>query len=1310
MPEGPAPHHIKCPGIPSRKQKPGDPFLLGIASYNCQTLRNRRNFVQTQFQQDNLHIIGLQETRDRKSYQVAGADYLGFHSAASAGQGGCAIWCKKQLGRLRLSFKDFSTLEANPELLVVRLSLDAKDLLLVTGHAPHSAQPVPTIEAWWDKLSDVLRRHQRATDLPVICVDANAQVGSQPGAAIGCHAAEEENASGQIFKAFLEVNQLWAPATFAGRTGDCCSLDGEAYTWTSPLGFKHRIDYIVFPESFKSVVSTWTDDAFSSDRAPDHRATYAKVAIATPERSEETAFPRLPFKTAEQVRANVPKLPAVLSRTEQVPWNVNVHCHADLLDNRVRQTCCREKRQARPIKPFLSPETFQVLRTVKSAHATLKSTDKACARLELRQFFRLWRDAANALLCPGRIHRCRLARARRHIQLGRLQKELASRLRQDKRRYIIAMSDKYANATSEKDQKALFQALQCLRPTPSKGKSKPWCSLQVLTGDDQQPVADYAAKQSLFRNVFAAQEGGWQLTPEAYCQEVAVPSLGGGSHYRLQDLPTLLQLEQAIHGMSDGKAPGPAGIGPAFWKAHVAKSAKALLPVILKSHVRLTEPVQNRQTLLISMFKQAGAACDPRSYRSIALLNPTAKIAHKLLRPGLVEELQRTAEPLHQGCQPGSYGIALSHYVMTHARIADARKMSWAVFFLDLSAAYYRLLRESLHGMGDDLAIAHVLHRLKVPPSTIDEVRSFASSTVILDKASPHLRRMVAAVTHGTYFAMDAVPGITSTAAGSRPGDSIADALFALAASHMLMEVKEAMCEAFGGAPASPAWADDLCWPLAESHATSLLHKLETLVALVHKACTRRAMVPNYKSGKSEALVRLQGKGSVEAKRALFGARHGRLSFQSSEGTQQIGCVQKYRHLGTLISVSLKSLPDARRKLGMALAVAGPLTTPVLRRPDVPLPKRAEILRTLALTKATYTVAAWGPQDSSEVSNWAAGITKLLRLLFPEDRHTDHPTFPAPADVWAASGQPSPAALLRLERLGHVVILAKGMQEALWRQLEIERDTATASWWQMAEQDVTWLNQACASLRNFQQIQGLRHWFDLSVHDPQRSQRWLRKARAAASSEAKFEALARKQAAKTPMAQPQTPVASLLSCSLCDMVFQRPQQLCVHRANKHGIRPPIEAFAGSSTCRACLMDFRTRKRLIRHLHHDAPDCALTLQALGRLSPTELAETRRMAAEFNTEDRASGWSLPAHTLPVFRRPGPLPRRAEACLDPAVLAVGSELVDLASKQDMAGFCFVVRDNIELLINADEHTFIFVQHSLPDGYSSRLDEIKG
>ena len=77
---------------------------------------------------------------------------------------------------------------------------------------------------------------------------------------------------------------------------------------------------------------------------------------------------------------------------------------------------------------------------------------------------------------------------------------------------------------------------------------------------------------------------------------------------------------------------------------------------------------------------------------------------------------------------------------------------------------------------------------------------------------------------------------------------SIADALFARTASHLLAEIKEQMQHVMGEVPMAPAWADDLCWPMAEASATCLLRKLTTLVECVHRACLRRAMVPNYKA------------------------------------------------------------------------------------------------------------------------------------------------------------------------------------------------------------------------------------------------------------------------------------------------------------------------------------------------------------------------------------------------------------------------------------------------------------------------------
>ena len=1247
-----------------------------------------------------LDFLCMQETRDRRSYQVTGAKYLAFHSSAAHGKGGCAIWCRRRVGNATLGPKDVAVLASSPEFLFVRVSLNGTSLLLGTGHGPHSDNALHEVEQWWKDFQCALRSLWRQEDLVVLGLDANAQTGSVTSQAIGPHAQQEENGPGEVFRTFLESQGLWAPSTFSSATGECLAVDEAAYTWTSPLGFRHRLDYVVVSDTFCNVHNACTDDGLSFDTAPDHRAAVVTLSIAVPGRRATPTFQRLQQRNASQVRTEICKLSSSLAQATQIPWGVNVHQHVAKLNAQVRSACPRTGPQRRQLKPFLSQSTFELMRSLTSKQATLKGLDEACNKFQLGPFFAAWSGRAHT-----RLRKCRFARARAVLQVRALQATLRLHLRQDKRRYLCDMADKFAHAVTERDQKALYAALQCLRPTASKGKSKPWGSLQVLLRPDGAPTADFADRQQLFRDTFAKQEGGWQVTAGEYCTTVAVPPTPQAK-FDLTDLPTLFQLEDAIHEMADNKAPGPSGIGAGFWKAHPGKAARALLPIVLKSHVRLTEPIQHRGTLVVSLFKQAGSACDPGNYRSIALMDPTAKLAHKLLRPGLIQHLDTLAGPLQQGCQPGSNGIALCHYVTTFAKVANARKQSWAVLFLDLSAAYYRLLRESLHGELDDTALVQTLRRLHIPPSTLQEVRSFVQGTVVLEDASPHLRRMVSALCRGTYFMLEAVPGVTCTSAGSRPGDSVADALFALAAAHLIAEVSDSFRAATDQTVQTPAWADDICWPVAHASATDLLGQLSELAATVHRACMKRAMLPNYKKGKTELLVKLQGKGSTLAKNRLFGQGQARLRFAGHEAELHLGCVQKYKHLGTTITASLRSLPDARRKLGMAVALVSPMVRTVFRRFDVPLAKRSSILSSLALAKAMYGAASWGQMDHSEEANWTAGVIKLARF----DRHTRHPTLPGMLEVCSAADWPTPLDLLRMERLSYAATLAASLQSCLWELLQAEACASTHSWWQLATEDVQWLNQMCSGAKGFAPFRDLQHWFDAAVQDAPRCKGWLRKARRAAALRVKQDATARQQAPQETVATAPPGLSSVLACSFCHKVFKKPQQLCVHRANQHAVRPPIEAFAGTRTCRACLVDFRTRKRLIRHLHHDSPECAVTVQTMGCLGPTELHEARTAAALFNSADRASGWSLPEHTLPSFRRPGPLPKRLPVCLDPAVLAVGLELQAEAQCDSLQSFCAVVQENVEVLINASRSSFAFVQDTLPERYSNVLGQVRG
>ena len=252
----------------------------------------------------------------------------------------------------------------------------------------------------------------------------------------------------------------------------------------------------------------------------------------------------------------------------------------------------------------------------------------------------------------------------------------------------------------------------------------------------------------------------------------------------------------------------------------------------------------------------------------------------------------------------------------------------------------------------------------------------------------------------------------------------------------------------------------------------------------------------------------------------------------------------------------------------------------------------------------------------------------------------------------------------------------------------------------------------CSPFKGFAPYRGLQHFFDLAVHGPGITKSWLKKPRVSAASDAKEQAVAHrahKRQGRGEQPEAAFDARDILRCSQCSLHFATPQQLCVHRANRHGIRALVDRFLGSSVCRACLMDFRTRKRLLRHVLHDSRACATTLQYVGPLPDGELQEVRQASAAFNSANRASGFSLSAHTLPAVRLCGPLPRARDDLHDPSLLALMAELSELSASGDYQGFLKAAGDSVELLVNSSVDSFQLVLDVLPTRYSSVLGGLR-
>ena len=109
-------------------------LTLHQAQHTDDAVSARRLFLEDQFHQRGLHIVGLQETRTRKAHNRPGRHYQSVAAAADTkGNFGVEIWIHQKLG---ISTKDLVCLHAEPRILVITFELLCGPVMVVSAHAP----------------------------------------------------------------------------------------------------------------------------------------------------------------------------------------------------------------------------------------------------------------------------------------------------------------------------------------------------------------------------------------------------------------------------------------------------------------------------------------------------------------------------------------------------------------------------------------------------------------------------------------------------------------------------------------------------------------------------------------------------------------------------------------------------------------------------------------------------------------------------------------------------------------------------------------------------------------------------------------------------------------------------------------------------------------------------------------------------------------------------------------------------------------------------------------------------------------------
>ena len=875
--------------------------------------------------------------------------------------------------------------------------------MLVNLHGPHSQHHPSDIQGWWSNVGAIIRGLLVGDQL-ILGGDLNARVGPSE-ICTGAHGPDCTNEAGRCV-----IDLCQDLGLVLANTYEEVMRDHPAETWRD-----RRLDYVAVPSCCLGACQVVSPDFDLLNPHEDHRALCLDLSVWVRDSSPVPPCPskkgragassRLLAGRDEHTAMHV--LGQLASRSK--PWNENVHTHANFIFCDA-QSLLEEAavRKSQPHKPFTSCETMHFIQQRKQCDKALRHLDEHERTLLLAQVFHAWRGRGPpaSSLSEGGLRTVRFGKAA-CIRARALWCNCVRRqLRIDKALYVEQLCRELGGAADRRDCAALFAALR-YRPA-SKRVFKPFGPIDVLRGPDGSIAGSFEEQQAIRGQHFGAMEAAVEQTAREFAAQDQPPAVPVAS-FQLCHLPSVLDVEKAVRGLPRRKATGPSGVPNEVWRASPSLAARMWLPVMLRQNVRLTEPVRFSTGILATLFKGKGDPSCVEAHRSIFLLEGIGKACRKMIRLPLLKALRQASPELFEGCQPRSSSEVLTHYVTSFRDLRALKGWSTACIFLDLSSAYYnRVTRAKITGEEwSDASICSVLAQMGVSPELFHSIRKWLHGGAVASKLERHHRDILRAAFRSSGFLLRNRPSVYRTRSGTRPGDSIADTLFALVFAEAMQRLRINLSQAGllqdvnGDKPAFPVWADDSVLPLAFESASDLCEALPFIASIVHRTFEARAMALNYGPGKTEALLRLSGPNSAKLRKQLLG-RARKVPFAGSQGdTHELRLCQRYVHLGTVISERSGPMHDLRAKVARAKQAVYPLAPKVLREHRIAWQARRHVLEALGISAALHNTGIWHISTAEEARLWERGIVDLYRLTLQADGHTGHPAYPC---AYFASG------------------------------------------------------------------------------------------------------------------------------------------------------------------------------------------------------------------------------------------------------------------------------------------------------------------
>eukprot|EP00438_Fugacium_kawagutii_P014861 Skav220137 [mRNA] locus=scaffold1320:42612:47876:- [translate_table: standard] len=1180
--------------------------------YSGEGHKGKVQYLDSQFAELGLHLIGLQEARTPAGTSHS-PNFIRFASGKTPqGTHGVELWLRKSTPGGHVNGRPWyfeqhqvCVIHASPTCLLARLSHPHLSFWVLVAHAPTSSSEEAYAQEWLESLQALMATHVKL-DRCCVLIDANAPLGSRDDMCV-FEVDDLPGPTSHHLRSFMSDSELCAPISLP-------TFGPWASTWTSPDGLtEKRIDHVLVPQSMLAA-ATWAGTVSDVDLSicdHDHKFTGVQLDFILP-CAQFSSQPPATFATCKFDRRSIAGNQQLQARliTQSIPaWEVDIESHVESFNHQCREALsysCKKVRRP-PVKAFISDETWQQRHVCRRLKARLHRARKT-----------------NSSLLPEVLDSLRQEYRAECAKFRNL-------LRYDKDAGLRQTLDSVTSSTTSSE------LLRLLKPFRISSNQKFWgrCPLPHVLDDDGRPCQDSSALLDAWISHFSRMEGGTRMSLQDYrlaWAEASGRALTVHDTDSLSVLPSLAQLEQAFHHVANGKATGQDGVPSDLCHSFPTTLARQCYSQLLKLVTYNQEAPCHKGGRLAIAWKQKGPQNVRESFRSLLVSSHVGKTLHRALRQHQNHLYRGWMQNQQLGGRAKTPVSLASHLTRAYHRVQLNRSRSVGIVFLDLRKAFYRVIRPlAVGGSMTDEQIAQVAARLRLPDSCLADLHELLCrpAAVSLAGYSSMQQRTLQTLHSFTWFNLSHQSDVVCTTQGSRPSDGFADIVFGFLWSRVLQSVESSLV-AIGAldfftdashpgldfAPGAvqrpflgPTWMDDLSLCVsAESH-DLLESRVAQSASVLLDECYRHGMTPNVSAGKTEVMFSFVGRGASSARARYFGpTASGKLTVLGEHQSYSLTVTKEYRHLGGMIHYGGGCIAEIRRRFGIAHAAYSDHAKLIFRNRSLSFVQRKQAFVTLILSKLTYAMETWVFHGQKDLESFRKSLFRLYKR-FVGYRHDQHLSR---LQILADSQLPDLDLLLKRARLRYLATLFASADLHVWGVLQ--QDSA---WLSQVRDDLDWLWSFVRDTSSLPDPRSdLSPWYAVMQGRKGYWKKLINRAvdLNAAQTASLFDvaqchsSVAQDAVSLKPALQPHllptevSDFAGHFGCLICQKTFKSKAGEAAHMFRVHQQCAPERYLFQGTQCQVCLKEYYSHDRLQRHLKYSEPCRTALLASLNRFSP------------------------------------------------------------------------------------------------------------